>query len=225
MVNGRGPCDDDMNVRRSLAALAVAVTLAACSGEDGREFARYYDPRGLFTTNLPAANDITVTPPSTGGEGPPFLTGVISTPPLPSPEPQSAFGGGAAFDASQTEAPDQTVYRAFALTTAEFDDLDHMGLLLLTGQPSVDVQIDEGVRMDGLEARLLVADIVNEGAAAASAAMAFTLGSDGTGYILVAVFPPDGWDAERDDFMRILESFRAEVPPGLNAFPVTGEEA
>ena len=213
-----------MNVGRSLAALAVAVTLAACSGEDGREFARYYDPRGLFTTNLPAANDITVTPPSTGGEGPPFLTGVVSTPPVPSPEPQSGFGG-AGFDASQTEPADQTEYRAFAITTAEFDDLDHMGLLLLTGQPSVDIQIDEGVRMDGLEARLLVADIVNEGAAAASAAMAITLGRDGTGFILFAVFPPGEWDAERDDFMRILESFRAEVPPGLNAFPVTGEEA
>jgi hypothetical protein len=213
-----------MNVRRSLAALAVAVTLAACSGEDGREFARYYDPRGLFTTKLPAANDITVTPPSAGGEGPPFLTGVISTPPLPSPEPQSGFGG-AGFDASQTEPADQTEYRAFAITTAEFDDLDDMGLLLLTGQPSVDVQIDDGVRMDDLKARLLVADIVNEGAAAASAAMAFTLGSDGTGYILVAVFPPGDWESERDDFMRILESFRAEVPPGLNAFPVTGEEA
>jgi hypothetical protein len=224
MVNGHAPCDDDTNVRRSLAALAVALSLAACSGEGGREFARYYDPRGLFTTNLPAANDITVTPPSSAGEGPPLLTGVISTPPVPSPEPQSAFGG-AAFDVSQTEPPDQTVYRAFAITTTEFDDLDQMGLFLLTGQPSVDVQIDEGVRMDGFEARLLVADILNEGAPAASAATAFTLGSDGTGYILIAVFPPGEWDAERDDFMRILESFRAEVPPGLTAFPVTGEEA
>jgi hypothetical protein len=224
VVNGPAPCDDDMNVRRSLAVLAVAATLAACSGEDGREFARYYDPRGLFITNLPEANDITVTPPSSGGEAPPLLTGVISTPPAPSPEPQSAFGG-AAFDASQTEPPDQTVYRAFAITTAEFDDLDHMGLLLLTGQPSVDVQIDEGVRMDGLEARLLVADVVSNGAPVVSAAAAFTLGTDGTGYILIAEFPPGEWDAERDDFMRILESFRAEVPPGLNAFPVTGEQS
>src|SRR5918992_1492584 len=106
MVNGRTPCDDEPNVRRSLAALALAVILAACSGEDGRAFARYYDPRGLFTTNLPAANDIVVTPPSTADEGPSFLTGVVSTPPLPSPEPQSGIGG-AAFDASQTELPDQ----------------------------------------------------------------------------------------------------------------------
>ena len=224
MVNGRGPCDDDMNVRRSLAALAVAVTLAACSGEDGREFARYYDPRGLFTTNLPAANDITVTPPSTGGEGPPFLTGVVSTPPVPSPEPQSGFGGGA-LDVSQTESTDQTVYQAFAVTTTEFDDLDQMGLFFFTGHPTVDVHLDQGVRMDGLEARLLVADIVNEGGPAGSLATAFTLGTDGTGYILIAEFPPGRWDAERDDFMRILESFRAEVCPGLNAFPVTGEEA
>jgi hypothetical protein len=224
MVNGRAPCDDDLNVRRSIGAFALVLALAACAGEGGREFARYYDPRGLFTTNLPAANDITVTPPSTAGEGPSLLTGVISSPPVPSPEPQAGFGGGA-FDVSQTEPPDQTVYRAFAITTAEFDDLDQMGLFLLTGEPSVDVQLDQGARMDGLEARLLVADILNEGAPAASAATAFTLGTEGTGFILIAVFPPGEWDGERDDFMRILESFRAEVPPGLGAFPVTGEEA
>jgi hypothetical protein len=224
MVNGRTPCDDDHIMGRSLAACALALAVAACSSGDGREFARYYDPRGLFMTNLPAANDITVTPPSTAGEGPSLLTGVISSPPLPSPEPQGGFGG-AAFGLSQTEPPDQTVYRAFAITTTEFDDLNHMGLFLLSGEPSVDVQLDQGVRMDGLEARLLVADILNEGAPAASAATAFTLGTDGTGYLLIAVFPPGEWDAERDDFMRILESFRAEVPPGLGAFPVTGEEA
>jgi hypothetical protein len=221
MVNGRRPCDDSTVVKRSIAASILALAVAACSDDGGREFARYYDPQGLFTTNLPAANEITVTPPQMGGEGPSLLTGVISSPPLPSPEPQA---GLTAFDLSQTEPPDQTVYRAFAITTNDFEDLDQMGLFLLTGEPSIDVQLDQGVRMDGLEARLLVADILRGGDPAATAAAAFTLGTDETGYILIAVFPPGEWDAERDDFMRILESFRADVPPGLETFPVTGEE-
>lgn len=222
MVNGRVPCDD-ATVKRSIAAgvLVFALPVAACSSDGGREFARYYDPQGLFTTNLPAANDITVTPPQMGGEGPSLLTGVISSPPLPSPQPQGGLG---AFDLSQTEPPDQTIYRAFAITTSGFEDLDQMGLFLLTGEPSIDVQLDEGARIDGLEARLLVADVLSNDEPAATAAAAFTLGADGTGYILIAVFPPGNWDSERDDFMRILGSFRANVPPGLETFPVTGEE-
>jgi hypothetical protein len=206
-------------VRRSVALVIIALALAACSDDGGREFARYYDPQGLFTTNLPAANDITVTPPQTGGDGPSLLTGVISSPPAPSPNPQGGLGG--AFDFSQGEQ-DLTVYRAFAITTSDFQDLDQMGLFLLTGEPSIDLQLDEGVRMDGLEARLLVADILRGGEPAATAATAFTLGSGGTGYILIAVFPPGEWDTESNDFMRILESFRADVPPGLESFPVTG---
>jgi hypothetical protein len=221
MVNGRTPCDDSTVVKRSIAAGVLALAVAACSEGGGREFARYYDPQGLFTTKLPAANDITVTPPQSGGEGPSLLTGVISSPPAPSPAAQTGLGG--TFDLSQTEPPDQTVYRAFAITTAEFDDLDQMGLFLLTGEPSIDMQLDEGVRMDGLEARLLVADVLQGGEPAATAAVAFTLGTGGTGYLLIAVFPPGEWDAERNDFMRILESFRADVPPGLVTFPVTGE--
>jgi hypothetical protein len=210
-------------VKRSVAAGVLALALVSCSGEGGREFARYYDPAGLFTTNLPAANDITVTPPQSGGEGPSLLTGVVSSPPLPSPAAQGGLGG--AFDFSQSQPQDQTVYRAFAITTTGFDDLDQMGLFLLTGEPSIDLHLDEGARMAGLEARLLVADILQNGEAAATAAVAFTLGSGGTGYILIAVFPAGDWDAERDDFMRILESFRADVPPGLESFPVTGAEA
>jgi hypothetical protein len=209
-------------------AIALTVALTACSGNSGREFARYYDPEGLFTTNLPAANLISVTPPQSAAGGPSLLTGVVAAPPQPSP---AAQGGLSGLDFSQTEPPDQTVYRAFAITTTEFEDLGQMGLFFLTSDPAIDVQIDDPVRIDGHPARLLVADVRLEGQTTASLAVAITLGRDvdapaqRTGFLLAAVFPPRSWDAEREDFMRILASFRTHVPPGMANFPVAGPAA
>lgn len=221
MVKGATSCDDGRVVKRILGIGALAIALAACSGDAGREFARYYDPRGFFVTSLPAANDITVTPPQSEGDGPGLLTGVVASPPQPSPQPQAATSSFLA----PTEPTDQTIYEAFAVTTSGFDDLEQMGLYFLTGDPAIDVQLDESVRIDGRQGRLLVADVTQDGQTTASLAAAFTLGLGGTGFLVAAIFPPGGWDEERDDFLRVLESFRADVPPGLDTFPVTGEAA
>jgi hypothetical protein len=220
MVNVRASCDDGPAVKRLLGAGALTLALVACSEDSGREFARYYDPLGFFTTNLPAVNDIMVIPPQAAGEGPGLLTGVISSPPAPSPAPQAGLG---AFDFSQTAPPDQTIYQARAVTTGGFDDLDQMGLFFLTGDPAIDLELDEAVRIDGHEGRLVVADVVQNDQTTASLAAAFTLGSGGTGFLVAAVFPPGQWDAEREDFFRVLESFRTDVQPGLDSFPVAGE--
>ena len=120
--------------------------LAGCTQGSERDLARYYDDRGLFFVNLPAANDVTVTPPQPPQDGPSLLTGVISSPPAPSPSPQAAIGG---FDAAASGQPDQTVYQAFAVTADEFDDLDQMALYFLTGDPIFDVVIDDPARLDG----------------------------------------------------------------------------
>ena len=191
----------------------------ACEGGEGRELARYYDPEGYFVTSLPAADDLVVTPPQPAVDGPELLTGVVATPPQPSPAPQPGFGRG--FAVSQTEAPDQTVFRAFAITTDRFADLGEMGLFLLTGDPATDVQVDDDIRIDGLEGRLVVADLKQEGTVTRSVAAAFTLGIDGTGFLVAAAFPPGGWGGERGDFLRMVESFRTRISPGLAAFPVT----
>ena len=194
----------------------------ACAQDSGREFARYYDEQGMFALNLPAANDITVTPPQPAQSGPGLLTGVVSSPPAPSPSPASgAFGGG--IDVAAQGEPDQTIYQAFAVTADGFDDLDEMALYFLTGDPIVDVTIDDPTRVDGDPARLIVADIDQGGAVTSSVAAAMTLGDGATGYLIVAIFPPGGWDDERDDFERIVRSFRTDVPPGLETFPVDGQ--
>ena len=193
----------------------------ACAHDSGREFARYYDEQGLFALNLPAANDITVTPPQPAQSGPGLLTGVVSSPPAPSPSPASGAFGGIGV-AAQGE-PDQTVYQAFAVTADGFDDLDQMALYFLTGDPIVDVTIDDSTRVDGDPARLIVADIDQGSEVTSSVAAAMTLGDGATGYLIVAICPPGGWDDERDDFERIVRSFRADVPPGLETFPVNGQ--
>lgn len=219
MVNARTPCDDDGIVRKILGAGALTLVLAGCSGDSAREFARYYDPEGFFVTNLPAAHDITVTPPQPAGDGPGLLTGVVASPPQPSPSAPTT----SAFNIAPEEAQDQTIYEALAIATSGFDDLEQMGLYFITGEPAFDVQIDDPVRIDGHEGRLFVVDITQDGQPTASLAAAVTLGEGGTGFLVAAVFPPGRWDAEREDFFHVLSSFRANIPPGLEAFPVTGE--
>jgi hypothetical protein len=204
-----------------LVSLITLLPCVACAHDSGREFARYYDEQGLFALDLPAANDITVTPPQAAESGPGFLTGVVSSPPAPSPSPASgAFGG---IDVAAQGEPDQTVYQAFAVTADGFDDLDQMALHFLTRNPIVDVVIDDPTRVDGDPARLIVADIDQGGEVTSSVAAAMTLGDGATGYLIVALFPPGGWDEERDDFELIVRSFRTDVPPGLETFPVADQ--
>ncbi len=204
-------------------ALLVALAgfaLVACSQSSDRDFARYYDESGLFTMNLPEAHVITVTPPQAGPDGPELLGGVISQAPAPSPEAQPAFGGG--FQTATAE-PDQTIYEAFAISTAGFADLSEMGLYFLTGDPAIDLQVEEPIRLDGHPGTLIVADVEREGTITASIAAAITLGSDGTGFLIAAIFPAGDWDAQRVDFEEVLDSFRSEVPPALETVPVGAE--
>jgi hypothetical protein len=216
MVNAGTPCDHDRTVKRLLGTAILTIVLASCSGESGREFARYYDPEGYFVTSLPAANDLAVMPAQTAPEGPSILSGVVATPPQPSPSP----AGGGLVDVGATQDLDQTTYRAVVVTTDSFQTLDDMALFFLTADPVVDVTLDEPLRIDGHEARLIVADVTQEEATTASIAAAVTLGQSQTGFLVIAVFPPGGWENERGDFFRVLESFRTTLPPGMERFPM-----
>jgi hypothetical protein len=127
---------------------------------------------------------------------------------------------GAGFDPASAVEPDQTVYQAFAVTTDGFDSLDQMALYFLTGDPVVDVVIDDPTRLDGDPGKLVVADVRNGDQVNTSVAAAMTLGDGNTGYLIAAIFPPGGWDDERADFERIVASFDSKVPPGFESFPV-----
>ncbi len=217
-----------MSRGRSFALVAaVAVGLVACSQSSSREFARYYDPLGHFSTNLPVANDITVTPPqpAPAADQPGFLAGVVSSPPLPSPSPTSQFGSIGSQFGQQAQATDRTIYEVFVVTTGTFADLPDMVLYFLTQDPGVDVQVDRGAKLAGMTGRLVVADVSRDGQATASVAAAFTLGENDTGYIVAAVFPPGDWGREESDFQNVLDSFRTDLPPGLDTYPISGGSA
>lgn len=225
MVNTEPPCDH-WAMLRLLALLLVAATLAACSTGTDRELSRYYDPQGLFTASLPAANALAVTPPQPPTQGSPgILSGVVAQPPAPSPSPQGQFGGGLAAGLSQTEQADQTTYQAFVVTTDAFEDLSDMTLFFLTGDPSIDVRDERAVALAGTDGILVVADALEDGTARASVAAALSLGRDGAGYVVAAIFPPGQWGAEEPDFLRIVDSFRAEIPPVMQTLPVTSQGA
>jgi hypothetical protein len=213
-------------MRRPLAlVLVVALSAVACSTDKERDLARYYDPEGLFAASLPEANLVTVVPPQPASSGPSLLSGVVSQPPGPSPSPQMQFGGGLGQGLSQTEPPDRTVYEAFAVTTSDFEDLSDMALAFLTGDPSFDVREERPIRVDETPGLLVVADSIRDGEAVSSVAAALSLGSDGVGYLIAALFPPGEWAAERSDFLRVVSSFSGEVPPGMRTFPLTGAGA
>jgi len=222
MVNADTPCDHGSTVRPTTAFLAGALLLAACSGGTARELSPYYDPQGYFHADLPTANEITVTPPQTGATGPGLLTGVIASPPQPSPSPSSAIGGGDMLAAQTQPQTDQTTYEAFALSTTSFSDLDEMALYFLTGDAAADVTVEQPMQVAGSPGRLIVADVSRDGSVSASVAAAITLGRGGTGFLVAAIFPPGAWDSERSDFLQILSSFRPSTPPEMKTYPLFG---
>ena len=117
--------------------------------------------------------------------------------------------------------PDQTIYQAFAVTADGFDDLDQMALYFVTGNPIVDVTIDDPTRVDRDPGRLIVADIDQGGEVTSSVAAAMTLGDGSDRLSDRRDLPPGGWDDERDDFERIVRSFRTDVPPDWRRSPWT----
>ena len=206
--------------------MTAALGLVACSRGADRELSRYYDPEGLFTASLPTVNTLAVTPPQPRTQDSPgILSGVVAQPPAPSPSPQGQFGGGLAAGLSQTEPTDQTTYQAFVVTTDVFEDLSDMTLYFLTGDPSIDARDERAIDLAGTDGLLVVADALEDGAARASVAVALSLGRNDVGYLVAAIFPAGRWDAEESDYLRIVDSFRTEVPPVVQTLPVAVNDA
>jgi len=210
-----------MRVGAAVALVLAGVVLGSCTSSESRDLARYYDPQGLFSTDLPAANDLSPTQPQPQQGAPAILSGVVASPPQPSASPSSALDTGLGAGIGQTTQTDQTIYQVLAVSTASFDSLDAMTLAFLTSDPAIDVREEGAIDIGGTAGRLVIADIHQSGSVAASIAAAFTLGSSGVGYVVAAVFPPGAWASERSDFGRIVGSLRADVPPGVETFPFT----
>ncbi len=208
-----------MRARTALGLLACLV-LGACAQAQSRDLARYYDPQGLFSAELPAANRLSVTAAQQGQGSSSVLSGVVSSPPQPSASPSSAFGGALGGMAAQAPAGDQTLYQVLVVTTDSFPSLDSMALYFLTADPAIDVREEHPVTVGPDRGSLVVADVVQSGAVRAGLAAAFTLGGDGVGYIVAAVFPPGDWPREEPDFSRIIASVDTGVPSGLTSFPL-----
>lgn len=204
--------------------VALGLALGACTSAQSRDFHSYYDPQGLFSTYLPLGNDVTVASPQPNPTGPSVVAGVVSQPPQPTPSPQQLGGFGQGF--GQQAAPeDQTIYEVFVVTTDTFSSVGDMALFFLTSDPSIDVRSEEATSIAGHHGKLVVADIVDGGEAVTSLAAAFTIGEEGQGYLVAALFPPGDWDRERSDFLRVVDSFRTDVPPAITTVPLSGGSA
>jgi hypothetical protein len=210
-----------MRVRAGLGLLLAGALLTGCANGESRQLARYYDPRGLFSADLPAANSVTVAPVRRAGAGSSLLSGVVASPPQPSPTESSPLGGGFGAMAQQAPAGDQTLYQVLAVRTNAFDSVEAMDVSFLTGDPAIDVREERAILVGRTVGRLIVADITRAGSVQATIAAAFTLGTHDVGYIVAAVFPPGDWDRERSDFARIVASLTPEVPSGLSSFPLS----
>ncbi len=204
-------------MRKALAA-AVLLVLAACGGGVHRDLERYYDPGGLFSAELPSENQVQVLPPQGGdaSQGPVLLGGVQSVPAPPSP---SATGFSTLGDLAGAVARDQTAFYVFAVTSQSLTTAEDLATLY-TSQPGVDVKIRQPVRVGTGTGLLVVADTETQ-TGAFSVASAFLVEGE-VGYWIAAAFPRGDWDKERGDFLRILASFRSEVPPAVGSVPLAG---
>jgi hypothetical protein len=213
------PLWEDSPVRRTAGLAFLSLLVAACGAPSGRDLVRYHDPGAVFTALVPAGAAITVLEPRRAtASSPGVLAGYLAEPPAQAtPSPAGGLGGGLAL--SQT-AEDRTTFQALVVTTEGFSSIDDMTLYFLTGDTTFDVRLSRPIRVAGEAGRLIVADYVEGGSPVAGVAGAFSLGSDGVGYLLAAIFPAGTWEAERDDFLAMVRAFSVRVPPQEAALPV-----
>ncbi|MDP9233346.1 MAG: hypothetical protein M3P01_02195 [Actinomycetota bacterium] len=207
-------------MKRIAAAIALALMLGSCSGGAHRPLERYYDPQGLFSADLPAANEVSVLPPQNSSSGPSLLSGVSSAPASATP----SAGAGTDLGVGTSVQSDQTQYRVFVLTGDTYATVQDLSLLQMS-DPNADLKTQQAATIGGHDGLLIVADYkASAQSPAFSAASGFLL-VDGMGYWISAVFPAGGWGGEKGDFMNVLRSFRTDVPPGVALAPLSDPNA
>jgi len=198
--------DDNGSVKKlSPLVLAAAVLTVACSQPKNRDFQRYYDPAGLFSTEFPTANNVELIPAEDlGAGGARILSGAISA---PAQQPQ----GGPLSGLGSVGGSDQTIYVVLVLDPGGIASVEDLSVSLYTSDPTADVEVREPTKVSGRDGLLVVAAHDDQGAKYGSAS-GFLLG-EGTAYWIQTAFPEGSWDQERADFLRVLRSFKTEAPP------------
>lgn len=215
MVN-MGSRGDNGRMRKLALVVTLGVALAACAGGGGRALQRYYDPRGLFSADLPRENQIQVIQPQGAAGGPQLLTGVASTPPEPSPPPAaaSAFGRRPVLG-TQFRQQDRTIYVIYAVAADQFRSVEQLSRLH-TDDPSADLKVRESMEVGGRDGLLVVADHETDDGRTFTVASTFFIEGD-VGFWIAALFPLGDWDRERGDYLRVVSSFQSGVPAGIPA--------
>jgi hypothetical protein len=210
-----------VDMRKWGAAVAVSMALVACSTSSSPTTTRYYDPNGLFSTQLPEPNDVLVMPPQRIPGTPALLSGVLALPPQPSPTPSNQpFGGGIGQTTNQPQ--DTAIYGVFVVKAGQYSKIEELVRALLSGTLSPSILSQQPIRADTLHGILLVVDHIDDtgGGADYTDASAFFLDGN-VGYWVREMFARGQWGSRRDAFLRIVHSFQPGVPPGLPAIPIT----
>ena len=194
-------------------ALAAVLLLAACGGA-GRPLSRYYDPQGLFSVELPTKHQIQVvgSAPADEATGFPEVLGGVFSSEQPSPQAPTGFG-------AQASQPDLTTYFVVALGTGSRQELEDF-LTTMRVQQGGDLKVDRPASIGGRAGGLVVSNFGTAGGGGVLVAGVLQQGN--VGYLIGATFPGDDWETESGDFTRILDSFRANGPPGISTLPLTG---
>lgn len=193
--------------------LTVAVlTLSACSPPAHRQLEAYHDPAGLFSADLPGANEVTVIPPSSVGGGIEMLSGVTSA-----PEAAASVPVGRQFQLSR---PDQAMFLVYVFRGAPLTGTDALAGMLLGSNSGFVADDETTATFAGGQGVLRVGHIESPEQGTIGIAGGFFV-DDGTGYAVLEIFPANQWPSQRDDFLKVLASFRAGAPPGVATVPLS----
>ena len=203
-------------IRRLVPAAVVAIALlSACSSGTPLSMQRYYDPNGFFSARIPAADQLVVVPPQTLSSNLDLLGGVVALPQAPSPSPSNGLGGGIPTVGQQQ---DTALYTISTVSAKGLTSVDALAQELLGQTINAKRVGQQRVIVGGIPGLLVVADHKDPTGAYSDASAFFLF--QRRGYWVREIFTLGDWQARRDGFRDIMESFVPGVPAGLIAVPL-----
>jgi hypothetical protein len=196
--------------RTTAHSVAIVVTvglvtaLVGCTPPADRSMIRYLDPEGLFATDLPEANDLTVIPPDPGDGTQRILSGVSSAPPQ--------GGDGLAVPSRFQQQPDVAQWSVFVIESDPAPASPSEVTDLLTTAPNVTVDERDTIGASDRTWSWVVGEIAVDTGTFGFAAAGTV--DDDLGYLVVEYFPSGDWPTQEQDFGDVVDSFTTGPPPG-----------